>query len=34
MLLKFHLPNPFHEDVPNKPPDYFTCTFQADKFHM
>ncbi|XP_066936321.1 anoctamin-7-like isoform X2 [Clytia hemisphaerica] len=34
MLAKFHLPNPFFEGVPNPPPDYFTCTFQADKFHL
>ncbi|XP_065679230.1 anoctamin-7-like isoform X1 [Hydra vulgaris] len=34
MLAKFRLPNPFYEKVPMSPPDYFTATFQADKFHL
>ncbi|XP_057304531.1 anoctamin-7-like isoform X4 [Hydractinia symbiolongicarpus] len=34
MLNKFHLPNPFYEVIPNHPPDYFTATFQGDKFHL
>lgn len=35
MFQKFHLPNPFQEKdgVPNQPPDYFTATFEGDKFH-
>ncbi|XP_065061401.1 anoctamin-7-like [Rhopilema esculentum] len=33
MLAKFHLPNPFQEEVPNPPPDYFTTTFQAEKMY-
>ncbi|XP_065061399.1 anoctamin-7-like isoform X1 [Rhopilema esculentum] len=33
MLAKFHLPNPFKEEVPNSPPDFFTTTFQGDKMH-
>ena len=33
MLAKFHLPNPFKEEVPGSPPDYFTTTFQGDKMH-
>lgn len=33
MLEKFHLPNLFKEDVPSPPPDYFTCTFQANKLN-
>ncbi|KAK3715467.1 hypothetical protein QZH41_006501 [Actinostola sp. cb2023] len=33
MLEKFRLPNLFKEEVPNPPPDYFTCTFQANKLN-
>eukprot|EP00794_Sanderia_malayensis_P016506 gene16505-18151_t len=31
ILAKFHLPNPFKEEVPNAPPDFFTTTFRGDK---
>nr|XP_047138898.1 anoctamin-7 isoform X2 [Hydra vulgaris] len=33
-LARFSLPNPFYEKVPFPPPDYFTASFQADKFHL
>ncbi|EDO49855.1 predicted protein, partial [Nematostella vectensis] len=33
MLEKFHMPNIFKEEVPNPPPDFFTCTFQANKLN-
>ncbi|XP_065655307.1 anoctamin-7 isoform X3 [Hydra vulgaris] len=34
MLAKFGLPNLFYEKIPLTPPDYFTASFQADKFHL
>jgi anoctamin-7 len=34
MLGNFHLPNPFAHVVPSPPPDYFTATFQGDKFYL
>ncbi|XP_031568344.1 anoctamin-7-like isoform X3 [Actinia tenebrosa] len=33
MLEKFRLPNIFKEEVPNPPPDLFTCVFQANKLN-
>ena len=31
MAEKFKIPNIFYQDVPNPPPDYFTCAFKANK---
>ncbi|XP_039632779.1 anoctamin-7 isoform X2 [Perca fluviatilis] len=30
-LSRLSLPNPFSQDVPNPPPDYFTCQFRTNK---
>ncbi|XP_027136752.1 anoctamin-7 [Larimichthys crocea] len=31
LLSKLSLPNPLYQDVPNPPPDYYTCQFRANK---
>ncbi|XP_031568304.1 anoctamin-7-like isoform X2 [Actinia tenebrosa] len=33
MMKKLHLPNPFKNEVPDAPPDYFTTQFKANKLH-
>ncbi|CAJ0968128.1 unnamed protein product, partial [Ranitomeya imitator] len=30
-LQRLHLPNPMYQHVPNKPLDYYTCTFRKSK---
>lgn len=31
VLSKLSLPNPLSQDVPNPPPDYYTCQFRTNK---
>ncbi|KAM4589435.1 anoctamin-7 isoform 1-T1 [Fundulus diaphanus] len=31
LLSKLSLPNPFSQEVPNPPPDYYTCQFRTNK---
>lgn len=31
VLSLLHLPNAMHEEVPNRPLDYYTCPFKASK---
>ncbi|KFM60426.1 Anoctamin-7, partial [Stegodyphus mimosarum] len=31
ILRAMHIPNVMHEDVPNKPLDYYTCAFKKSK---
>ncbi|XP_069029249.1 anoctamin-7 [Embiotoca jacksoni] len=31
VLSKLSLPNPLYQDVPNPPPDYYTCQFRTNK---
>ncbi|XP_063762625.1 anoctamin-7 [Eleginops maclovinus] len=31
VLSRLSIPNPFHQDVPNPPPDFYTCQFRNNK---
>jgi len=31
ILKKLHIPNIMAQDVPNLPPDYYTCQFRSNK---
>ncbi|XP_077168838.1 anoctamin-7-like isoform X1 [Paroedura picta] len=33
LLRQLHLPNPLAQPVPNKPPDFYTCSFRKSKLH-
>uniref|UniRef100_A0A4W6EYE4 Anoctamin n=1 Tax=Lates calcarifer TaxID=8187 RepID=A0A4W6EYE4_LATCA len=33
ILSQLSLPNPMAQDVPNPPPDYYTCQFKTNKLH-